>query len=347
MKINILVVIVVSIVFSSILYCTTLDHFLHKPDRILSLSLESVSIDKDNESFLFRSKIYDKSRIIKYNKNKDNYKKIANHNYSYGKIYSKNKERIYYFSILEDGSKSNISVIDRNGEKERILTNEPTRHCTELVVSPDEKYLYYNKPIKETSHCQGWTDLYSINIENGHENKLTSDSFFSVGELQISNDGKHLFFSTMSANKEIDTYSTIKFNIRDGMNTEFLPETSGLRNKEHLIVVPNSNYFYVCSDLYIKKVNQKGEYLETIYSFKEKERKCCYSISPNSKIIMFYYVEIYSLETRNKCDTLINNYYSENTCYGLFDFNKMQEEFVKVDAYKILELFEDEKPVVQ
>ena len=62
---------------------------------------------------------------------------------------------------------------------------------------------------------------------------------------------------------------------------------------------------------------------------------------------MFYYVEIYSLETRNKCDTLINNYYSENTCYGLFDFNKMQEEFVKVDAYKILELFEDEKPVVQ
>ncbi len=353
MKKHLVISLFVILISVTCLYCCSILKVMSvfdRPERPFYLGGTSLAIYKDNKTFIFNATVYGKLRAFIHNPDTGEYKVITKDHNSRNHTFSKNGDKIYYFSYDDNIEETYLRVSDANGENERILYDKPDVYCTNLVVSPDGNNLYYNKAIVSLngaiSKCRSHTKLYRYNIKSNEEIKLSEDTFFSLDELQISNDWNYLFFSTKNIS-EFD-YSIKRFEMLTGEYIEFLPTTGkDLVNKEHLVVVPNVNYFYVFSDKNNNKVNEKGEYLEKVYSFKFSDRKSCYSISSNGKRIMYSYFNLWKIERINKCETLINDYYHENTCYGLFDLNKMQEEFVKVDAYKILELFKDENPVVQ
>jgi len=119
-----------------------------------------------------------------------------------GPVYSPDGRYLAYFEMARGGYESDqrdIVLFDRHEQSRRNLTAEFDRSVWGMVFSPDGKYIYF------TAVDMGYIGIYRIAVEESKLEEILTDAVY--GDLNISPDGKTLYFTRSTSTQPGEIYS--------------------------------------------------------------------------------------------------------------------------------------------
>ncbi len=172
---------------------------------------ETIDISPDDERLAFS--YFDQGRESLYLGNLENgsteqitFPETENHSHP---KFTPDGEGVFYISAAEDRIQTLRYMSEWDAEP--VHLTEPDMHVFEAVMSPDGGTIYYiAMPAEDLLASEGekenFRDLHRIGIDGeGHE-KLTDKDAFDMGALNISDDGKMLYYTESAAGIPMRAY---------------------------------------------------------------------------------------------------------------------------------------------
>ncbi|MCJ7682195.1 MAG: S9 family peptidase [Candidatus Aminicenantes bacterium] len=117
-------------------------------------------------------------------------------------VYSPDGRYIAYHAMARPGfeaDKYSLMLYDTKGRERKILTAGLDRSVEELVWKPDGSGLYFS------CQSEGRMDIFFVPVENGKPQQILSG--LTLGGIQLSPDGKRLYFLQQTLNRPSDLAS--------------------------------------------------------------------------------------------------------------------------------------------
>src|SRR5699024_5186022 len=120
--------------------------------------------------------------------------------------YMSDGEQILYLAKNADGTNS-LFIVDRDGGEPKQLTDERI-HVNDAVFSAADDMIYFigidaKEWSKDLGESKEGFDLFSMKPGEADEKQLTDKDYFSMDGLSVSKDGKRIFYSEFTGNREV------------------------------------------------------------------------------------------------------------------------------------------------
>jgi len=154
--------------------------------------------------------------------------------------YMSDGEQILYLAKNADGTNSLFNV-DHDGGEPKQLTDERI-HVNDAVFSAADDVIYFigidaKEWSKDLGESKEGFDLFSMKPGDADEKQLTDKDYFSMDGLSVSKDGKRIFYSEFTGNREvIRSFSLEDKTIKKAITPKFL---SGAQSAYHPQLSPD------------------------------------------------------------------------------------------------------------
>ncbi|GIN21236.1 TolB family protein [Siminovitchia fordii] len=173
---------------------------------------ERISVAPDDSKIAFSYFIDGKESIYTANPDGDGVKKITNlkEQRDHSPTFSPDGKKLVFLSKDSKGIHT-LHVMNQDGSEARQLTHHGF-HVTDAIFSHDGETIFFvaveAEEYRKGEESREGFDLFSVDAEGGHIQKLTDADHFSMNNLSLSPDGQNIYYSEFDGlNERIYSYS--------------------------------------------------------------------------------------------------------------------------------------------